>query len=71
MQAPEPILKVEWSDEDCCFVGSVPGIVGKCCHGYNTVDVYDQLVEIILAFDPENMRKLQDLIEERRPNWRH
>jgi len=24
---------VEWSDEDGCFVGSAPPLVGPCCHG--------------------------------------
>jgi hypothetical protein len=24
---------VEWSDEDACFVGSAPPLIGPCCHG--------------------------------------
>jgi len=24
---------VEWSEDDRCYVGSVPGWIGKCCHG--------------------------------------
>ena len=24
---------VEWSEEDKCYVGSVPGWLGACCHG--------------------------------------
>ena len=50
----EPILKVEWSDVDMCFVGSIPGIRGRCCHGSNTGDVYDQLVEIVLWLDHDS-----------------
>ncbi len=23
---------VEWSEEDQCYVGSIPGWIGKCCH---------------------------------------
>lgn len=26
---------VGWSDEDQCYIGSVPGWIGKCCHGDN------------------------------------
>jgi predicted RNase H-like HicB family nuclease len=38
---------VEWSEEDGCFVGHCPGIVGPCCHGADEVDVYRQLCEIV------------------------
>jgi hypothetical protein len=26
---------VEWSEEDQCYVSSVPGWIGACCHGDN------------------------------------
>jgi len=26
---------VEWSDEDHCYAGSIPGWIGKCCHADN------------------------------------
>ena len=38
---------VEWSDEDQCFVGHCPGIVGPCCHGDDEVEVYRQLCQIV------------------------
>lgn len=38
---------VEWSDEDKCFVGQCPGIVGPCCHGENEAEVYAELCEIV------------------------
>lgn len=38
---------VEWSDEDQCYVGSIPGWIGKCCHGDNEEAVYHQLCEIL------------------------
>ena len=38
---------VEWSDEDQCYVGSIPGWIGKCCHGDNEEDVYHELCEIL------------------------
>jgi len=38
---------VEWSDEDGCFVGSAPPLIGPCCHGKNEARVYAQLCEIV------------------------
>jgi predicted HicB family RNase H-like nuclease len=38
---------VEWSTEDKCYVGSVPGWIGKCCHGDNEEKVYRQLCHIV------------------------
>ena len=30
-----------------CYVGSIPGWIGKCCHGDNEEDVYRQLCQIL------------------------
>jgi predicted RNase H-like HicB family nuclease len=38
---------VEWSDEDECFVGQCPGIVGPCCHGDDETQVYAELCQIV------------------------
>ena len=38
---------VEWSEEDQCFVGSAPGIIGQCCHGGDEAAVYAQLCQIV------------------------
>ena len=38
---------VEWSDEDQCFVGQCPGIIGPCCHGENEAQVYLELCNIV------------------------
>ena len=38
---------VEWSDENECFVGYCPGIIGPCCHGDNEIEVFRQLCEIV------------------------
>jgi predicted RNase H-like HicB family nuclease len=38
---------VEWSDEDQCFVGQCPGIIGPCCHGDNELEVYAALCDIV------------------------
>jgi predicted RNase H-like HicB family nuclease len=38
---------VEWSDEDQCFIGQCPGVIGPCCHGDNEAEVYAELCEIV------------------------
>lgn len=38
---------VEWSEEDECFVGQCPGIIGPCCHGENEERVYSDLCRIV------------------------
>ena len=38
---------VEWSDEDQCFVGQCPGIVGPCCHGTDEAEVYAEVCQIV------------------------
>ena len=38
---------VEWSDEDQCFVGQCPGIVGPCCHGDDEAQVFAELCVIV------------------------
>jgi predicted HicB family RNase H-like nuclease len=38
---------VEWSDEDGCFVGSAPPLIGPCCHGKDEAKVYTQLCRIV------------------------
>ncbi len=39
---------VEWSDEDQCFVGQCPGVIGPCCHSDNEKEVYSELCELWL-----------------------
>ncbi len=38
---------VEWSDEDQCFVGQCPGLIGPCCHGDDEALVYKELCQIV------------------------
>ncbi len=46
-QAAERYLKlVRWSEEDGCYVGSVPDLCGDCCHGNSEAEVYGKLVAI-------------------------
>ena len=48
MRERDKYLKiVEWSEEDNSYVGSIPGWIGKCCHGKNEVKVYSELSEIL------------------------
>ena len=41
------IKLVEWSEKDSCYIGSVPGFIGHCCHGSNEAVVYKELCEIL------------------------
>ena len=38
---------VEWSEEDGCYIGSAPPLVGPCCHGDTEEAVYRQLAVIV------------------------
>lgn len=38
---------VEWSEEDNCYVGSIPGFLGPCCHGDDEQAVYKELCKIL------------------------
>ncbi|TAN47566.1 MAG: hypothetical protein EPN21_17140 [Methylococcaceae bacterium] len=38
---------VEWSEEDNCYIGQCPGIIGPCCHGEDEVKVYKELCQIV------------------------
>lgn len=38
---------VEWSEEDECFIGSAPPLIGPCCHGKNEAKVYAELCQIV------------------------
>ncbi len=41
------IRVVEWSEEDGCFVGSAPPLIGRCCHGDSESKVLRELSSII------------------------
>jgi predicted HicB family RNase H-like nuclease len=38
---------VEWSDEDQCYIGSAPPLVGQSCHGHTEEEVLRQLRVIV------------------------
>jgi putative transcriptional regulator len=39
-------LHVRWSDEDAAYLGSVPGLIGDCCHADSPEGVLMQLKDI-------------------------
>lgn len=41
------IKLVEWSEEDQCYIGSIPGWIGQCCHGEDEEKVYHKLCQIV------------------------
>ena len=48
MKTRDKYLKlVEWSEEDKCYVGSIPGWIGKCCHSDDEMKVYTELNTIL------------------------
>ena len=46
-QAAQYTKIVEWSEEDGCFVGSAPPLIGPCCHGNDEAKVYAALCQIV------------------------
>lgn len=38
---------VIWSEEDNCYVGVAPGLIGPCCHGDDEIEVYAELCDIV------------------------
>ena len=46
-QSANYIKIVEWSEEDQCFIGDCPGVIGPCCHGDDEVEVYRKLCRIV------------------------
>ena len=38
---------VEWSDEDHCYIGSAPPMIGQSCHGASEAAVLKQLNTIV------------------------
>ena len=38
---------VEWSEEDRCYIGSAPPLIGQSCHGKSEAEVLSQLQAIV------------------------
>lgn len=48
MKETDAYLKiVEWSEEDQCYIGSAPPLIGACCHGNKEEVVYRELCQIV------------------------
>ncbi|MGB9006649.1 MAG: toxin-antitoxin system HicB family antitoxin [Candidatus Aminicenantales bacterium] len=48
MKPSDRYLKlVTWSDENQCYIGSVPGWIEDCCHGKDEANVYGKLCKIV------------------------
>jgi len=48
MKPRDKYLKlVTWSNEDQCYIGSVPGWIDNCCHGRDEASVYRELCRIV------------------------
>ena len=45
--AKDYLKVIEWSDEDHCFIGSAPPLIGPCCHGKTEAEVMKQLILIV------------------------
>jgi hypothetical protein len=43
---------VEWSDEDQCFVGQCPGIIGPCYHGLMKHKSMQSFVRLLMSGEP-------------------
>ena len=62
---------VEWSDDDKCYVGSAPPLVGQSCHGRTESEVIKQLqviveewVELLLVDGPDQIPARTRLVAE-------
>ena len=47
MKTKDFMKVVEWSEEDGCYIGSAPPLIGHCCHGKTEEEVYRQLAVIV------------------------
>ena len=45
--AKDYVKLIEWSEQDRCFIGSAPPLIGPCCHGADEQQVFRQLVRIV------------------------
>ena len=52
---------VEWSEDDHCFVGRCPGIIGPCCHGDDEAEVYREICTIVEEWAERLQQEAQPL----------
>ncbi len=62
-------LIVQWSDEDQCYIGSIPDLTYGGCHGDDPRQVFDELCQIadevidLFEQDREALPKPTDAVE--------
>lgn len=54
---------IYWSDEDNCYIGSLPDICGNCCHADSHDEVYHQLSEIAESWVEDLLNRGESLPE--------
>ena len=57
---------VEWSDDDQCYVGSAPPLIGQSCHGKTEADVIKQLQDaghVVARGTPSDIQRNPRVIE--------
>ena len=48
MKKSDSYLKlVEWSEDEQCYIGSAPPLIGPCCHGDDEARVFRDLCRIV------------------------
>lgn len=61
-----PTKVIEWSEDDQCFIGHCPGIIGPCCHGDSREQVERELRQIVegwLEIEGESTRIESQVIQ--------
>lgn len=54
---------VEWNEEERCYIGRAPPLIGPCCHGEDETKVYRDLCRIVdewIALYEEEGRRLPE-----------
>lgn len=47
LSSKDYLMVIEWSEEDQCFIGSAPPLIGPCCHGKTQAEVLEQFEKIV------------------------
>jgi predicted RNase H-like HicB family nuclease len=57
------VKRVDWSEEDGCFIGSAPPLIGPSCHGATEAEVRTQLDQIVEEWVTELLTRGEPLPE--------
>ncbi len=47
IKARDYLKVIEWSEEDGCYIGSAPPLIGRCCHGATESKVIRELSRVV------------------------